>query len=486
VGLAVCVGLGGAVGVMLGQSDGDSDADAQRVAALALDARGLNEDALGLSRAIEEAIAREELEGEAESLRTELASLEARAEEIRVRAQSGAGAGPPQARNVSRSVERGLGRISNTVAVFERDVVDRLEPVLDEPSSAAAPVGEPPEASDPSVEEALAAVTQVLEDQGEAMNALAENLEEADEEADRPATEGAADEEGELVSESFDGELVPSEGALEIGYELEDLEPEIDVAGDDESGADVAGADPGEATITSAAAGELTLKNTGSARERLELPTFHLVLYWKESDVPRAARDAELRVGSSAEGDLEEEGAIEEGKRIDEGEADVEGGAGTEGSAPCRYEIEGDAHCALARFAFDREVDHERNAAGELVLRPDDEVAIDTPEPEESLTVRKGKADAVADFIESHPPDLVEVLAMGAEAERFQPACVVSSELEETTSPELIVEPYPMATLGILTGDGDVVFEADETSEPMIPDSEGEPEALECYTLLAE
>lgn len=467
VGLAVCVGAGGVVGVMLGQSDGESDTDARRVAALALDARGLNEDALSLSRAIEEAIAREELESEAESLRTALARLDTRAEQIRVRAESEVG--EAETREVSRGVQRGLGEISNTVTVVERDVVDRLEPVLDEPSSVTAPVGEGP---DPSFEEALADVTRVLEEQNEAMTMLAEDLDASGEEADdKSTTEDAAARDEGVASGSFEGALIPPESTLEIDYELEDLEPYVDAPAS-EPEADASGAGPEEASISSAAAGELTLKNTGSARETFELPTFHLVLYWKESDVPAAAG---LRVESPAE----------DGETIEEGEGVDEGDPGIEGDVPCGYEIEGAIHCALARLAFGEEVDHERNAAGELVLRPDDEVNFDTMEPDGSLTVGKGSADAVAEFIESHPPALVQVLAKEVEAKDFQPACVVPFEWGEYASEGVIVEPYPTTTLGILTGDGEVVFEAGEADRPVRPAS-GEPEAPECYTLLAE
>lgn len=471
VGLAVCVGAGGVVGVMLGQSDGESDTDARRVAALALDARGLNDDALSLSRAIEEAIAREELEGEAESLRTDLARLEARAERIRVRAESGAGAGPPQVREVSRSVERGLGEISRTVAVFERDVVGRLEPVLDAP-----PPVPSEEASDPSVDEALADVTQVLEEQGEALTALAEDLEASDGATDASVAENADLEEGEPVAGSFDVALAPPGRTLEVGYELRDLESE----------ANLSDAEPGEATITSSAAGELTLSNTGSRRESVELPIFHLVLYWKEADVPPAARDGVLRAGPSTEGI---EGEAIEG---------AEGEAKSAGSDPCRYEIEGDPHCALARFVFGEEVDHHGNAAGELVLHPDDEIGIDALEPDGSLIVRKRKADSVADFLSSRAPDLVQVLATEP-GESFRPACLAPPDLEEEAI-EATSEPYgeslsegaaaPYAesetaatTLGLLASDGEIIFEAEETGQPIRLDSDGEPEAPECYSL---
>jgi len=487
VGLAACVGVGGVVGVMLGKEDSPSDADARRVAALALDARGLNEDALSLSRAIEEAIAREELEGEAESLRTELTRLDARAERIRVRTESETDAA--QTREVSRAVQRGLGEISNTVRVIERDVVDNLEPVLDEPSSVTEPVGEDPEVPDPSFEEELADVTRVLEEQGEAMTALAEDLEESGEETDKSTTEDTAAGEENLVSGSFEGALVPPGSTLEFSYELESLKPEVDAPVADEPEADVSGADPEEATITSAAAGGLILKNTGSARESFDLPTFHLVLYWKESDVPPSARDAELRADSSAEEGLEEEGAIEELDGGDEGEADVEG------DPPCRYEIEGDVHCALVRLAFGEGVENERNAAGELVLNSDDEVDFDTLKPDGSLTVSEGKADSVADFLESRPPDLVEVRATDP-GDGFRPACVVPLDPEEAASGasgeaggEGPADPYgetAATILGLLAGDGGAIFEVEETDQPMRLGPEGEPEAPECYTPIYE
>lgn len=464
IGLAICVGIGGVVGVMLGQGNSESDTDARRVAALALDARGLNEDALGLSRAIEEAIAREGLEGEAESLRTELNRLDARAERIRVRAESEIDAA--RARQVSRPVQRGLGEISNTVAVFERDVVDSLEPVLDEPSSVTAPVGEATGLPDSSFEAALADVTRVLEEQGEAMSMLAENLEASGKEAEESAAEDAVAQGEDLLSGSFDGVLDLSGSPLEIEYELEGLEPEVAPSVADEPEADASGAPPGEATITSAAAGELTLKNTGAARASFELPTFHLVLYWKESGFPSALDGAFRTEPGLAEGAIEE-GEASEGQEVESEEADD----------PCGYKIEGELHCALARLAFFGDgVDSERYGAGEVALRPDEEVVLDLPESDGSLAVEEEKADSAADFIESHPPDFVEVLARSVTPE-FRPACVPPSELEEGTIEGAIVDPYPTTTLGLLTGDDEVVFEAD---------AEGEPEAPDCYTLPGE
>ena len=458
VGLAACVGVGGVVGVMLGQEDSPSDADARRVAALALDARGLNEDALSLSRAIEEAITREELESEAESLRTELNRLDARAERIRVRAESETDAA--QTREVSRAVKRGLGEISNTVAVFERDVVDSLEPVLREPSAATAPVEEEPEPADPSFEEALAEVNRVLEEQGETMTAVVKDLDEADEAAGPPVTDDIAAFGDELVSGSFDAALIPSEGTLEVGYEFEALQPESEISG----------AGPEEATITSTAAGGLTLKNTGSKRERVGLPTFQLALYWNEADFPSAALSGLVRAEESSE-DIEE-------AEVGEGMATASGG-----SNPCQYEIEGEPHCELARLAFDGKVDHARNAAGELVLHPGDEVRLDAPEPDGSLAVTERRADTVVEFIETHSPDFVEVLATGFEAEAFQSACLPPYESGEDVSEGIIVEPYPKRTLGLLTGDGKAIFEAGEASRPTGLDSEAEPEGPECYRL---
>lgn len=439
---------------MLGQSDGESDADARRVAALALDARGLNEDALSLSRAIEEAIAREELEVESEALRTELARLEVRAERIRAKAESDAGMGDSQM--ASGAVERGLGQISRTVVVFERDVVERLEPVLDAPP--------PGEVSDPSVNEALIGVTQVLEEQGDALTALAEDLKDAEMRPDTTFVENAELEEDEAVTGAFDVGLIPSGRTLEVGYEIGDLESDVDRFG----------VEPGEAAIATSASGELTLTNIGSRREIIELPAFHVVLYWKEADIPAAALGGVLDQGQSAE-DVG-------GEAIEEPEAET----APEDSDPCEYEIDGDPHCALARLVFNGDPEHARNAAGELVVRPEDGVSLDMIESDDSLIVEARQAGSMAAFIDSHSPDLIQLIAMGFEAKAFQSACLIPSHPEEDTAAGVIVEPYPMTTLGLLTGDGEVVFEAELSSESMSVDSEGEAETPACYTLRVE
>jgi hypothetical protein len=439
------------VGVLLGQSDGGSDTDARRVAAFALDARGLSEDALSLSRAIEEAIAREELEVESEALRTELARLEVRAERIRAKAESDAGMGDSQM--ASGAVERGLGQISRTVVVFERDVVERLEPVLDAPP--------PGEVSDPSVNEALMGVTQVLEEQGDALTALAEDLKDAEMRPDTTFVENAELEEDEVVTGTFDVGLIPSGRTLEIGYEIGDLESDVDRFG------------VGEAAIATSASGELTLTNIGSRREIIELPAFHVVLYWKEADIPAAALGGVPDQGQSAE-DVG-------GEAIEEPEAET----APEDSDPCEYEIDGDPHCALARLVFNGDPEHARNAAGELVVRPGDGVSLDMIESDDSLIVEARQAGSMAAFIDSHSPDLIQLIAMGFEAKAFQSACLPPSHPEDDTTAGVIVDPYPMTTLGLLASDGEVVFEAEETNRSVSVDSEGEPETPECYTLRA-
>lgn len=452
--MAVCVGAGGVAGVLLGQSDGGSDTDAGRVAALALDAKGLSEDALGLSRAIEEAIAREELEAESEAFRTELARLQARAERIRAHADSDAGVDSP--RLASETVERGLGQISRTVVVFERDVVDRLEPVLDAPSP-------DEETSSPSVDEALAGVTRVLEEQGEALTALTEDLEAAEKKTDTPIVDRTGITEGQGISGSFDVAMIGPDRSLEVGYEVGELEPEVEEFG----------AAPGEVAITSSASGELTVTNTGSKREGIDLPIFNLVLYWKEADIPPAALGGLRRAGQPTED-------VEEGELSEEG---VE--AAADGSDPCQYEIEGDLHCALARISVDPDADQAGGPTGELILGPDEGVGLDVLEPDGSLAVAEQQARTIVDFIESHAPDLVEVLAMGFEAEAFQAACLPPTYPEEDTTEGIIVEPYPMKSLGLLTGNGEVVFGVEKT-ERSAGVNEGEPEAPECYTLASD
>lgn len=458
VGLAVCVGVGGVVGVMLGQDDGANDADAERVAALALDTRGLSEDALGLSRAIEEAIAREELEGEAESLRAELSRLDARAARIRARAEAEADAA--QDREIAAAVNRGLGEISNTVAVFEHDVVARLGSVVDDAASPALPVqGVPP---DPAIEEALAEVTATLEEQDETLTALADDLEEADGAADSSLAGVDDAEEADLVSGSFDSALMPPDQTLEISYELGDLEAEVDGSG----------AEPAEATIASSATGRLTVVNTGSGPTgRAALPSFHLVLYWKEADVPDTVAGGEVDADPSTE---EEAG---------ESEANPEAGG------PCVYEIEGDRYCALTRFALYDEAGLGEGAGSAEVPDPGEEVSVGAPQPEAALVVDRRHADSVADFVGSHPPDLVEVLA-GGESESFRPACVAPTAGEEEAGSAGEAEGSPSdadeSTLGLIAADGEVIFEAEDTSESLRMNGEGEPEVPQCYTLLDE
>jgi hypothetical protein len=339
--------------------------------------------------------------------------------------------------------------------VFERDVVERLEPVLDTPSAG--------EVSDPSVNEALVGVTQVLEEQGDALTALARDLKATEARPDTTFVENAELEEDDAVTGTFDVGLIPSGHTLEVGYEIGELESDVDRSG----------VEPGEAAITTSASGELTVTNIGSRREIIELPTFHLVLYWKEADIPAAALGEVPDWGQSAE-DVG-------GEANEEPEAET----APEASDPCGYEIDGDLHCALARLVFNGELEHARNAAGELVIRPKDGVSLDMIEPDDSLIVEARQAGSMAAFIDSHPPALVQVLAMGFEAKAFQSACLPPSHSEEDTTVGVIVEPYPMTTLGLLVGDGEVVFETEETNRSVSVDSEGEPETPECYTLRA-
>lgn len=148
VGLTVCVAAGVAVGVLLGDSsggDGD-DGELRRAAALALNTDRLNDDALTLSAAIEDAIAQEALEGEAAFLRSELAALELRAERIRASADSqlATSGGVRLTNEKSGSVataRRSVREIDATLAVFERELVPELGSVLNAPTDTGALAG---------------------------------------------------------------------------------------------------------------------------------------------------------------------------------------------------------------------------------------------------------------------------------------------------------------------------------------------------------
>lgn len=424
VGLAVCVGVGGAAGVLLGQRDDGNGADAERVAALALDTRGLSEDALGLSRAIEEAIEREELEGEAESLRAELRGLDARAGRIRARAKAEAAAA--RERDVSSAVDRGLGEISNTVAVFERDVVGRLESVVDD---AAAPRLSGREVVvDPAIEEALAEVTATLERQDQTLTALAEGLEESGGEGS--GTSDVVDVgAGEVVAGQLETELVASGQRLEIEYGLGELESTA-----------VGVVANGESDVSTSTIGDLTVKNSGEPGSgHMEPPAVALVLYWGEPEATAA-------IGAAASPSAEE---------------------------ACGYRIEGEPYCALARFEFGVEEASAPGASSGAPLGPGEEAHVDGPLEDDPFSVAGEDAAAAVDFLGSRPPDLVQVLATPVTGS-LRPACV----------PPPDAEALPETTIGLLTGDGEAVFEVSDAGAEGVERDPIEPPA--CYSRVVE
>lgn len=441
VGLAACVIAGGVLGAMLGQEDGSEGVDSGTVAALALDARGLSEDARSLSSAFESALVREALEGEAATLRTELQRLDRRA--ARIRAQARAEVDAARGEGASPAVLRGLRNIRRTVNVFERDVVGRLESVVDAPAlwPDAATVGD--EAIEQALaevfEEALADVTLALDDQDRTLATLAESLERAD--GDDRAGSGDGDVDGDaLLTGSFRAASLASGQAVTFEYELGALEPEIQASG----------AERGEAEIVSAATGRMALANAGAGGRGVDLPGLRMVLFWRHADLP---------VGAAEGLSLAEEG--------------VEGAPSDDGYA-CRYEIEGERHCALVELDFgEGEAKGASNAAGELVTPPEAEVVFDAPRPAGRLTVVESAADSVAELIESRPPELVEVLADDT-GEDFAPACMAPVGAESEIG---------AVTLGLLDGDGEVIFESADTDPTAHVGEDGHGSPPECYAV---
>lgn len=449
-GLAICVVAGGVLGVILGKNDSGGDvSDVQRVAALALDTSRLNDDALGLSRAIEEAIARDELESEAEMFSAELARLQARAGLIRVRVESQGGAdrGAEPVREATapaaRRARRGLREIDATLAVFEQEVVARLNSVLSSPSPSGPSTGEAPEPAS----EALADATLVLEEQDRTLTDLTNDLIEVDQATETSASPDPAEQESaDLVSGSFESTLVQGGGyTLDIEYELQDFDAEVETVS----------AEPGKTSVAMLASGELTVTNTTPERGiGLELPSFDVVMYWKDSDVPSAAGEATF-----------------------------------EDDTPCRYELSGELYCALARLAFEQ-LEPSPDASGgaipepgEVALKSDGMASVDALESGASLLVEQQDTDLVADFIGASPPDLVQVVGASFE-EDLRPACAIPSTPGEDEESE-----YPEAagiTLGLLSAEGAVIFEAAEADQPLSTDAAGVPQVPECFTLLDE
>jgi len=447
-GLAVCVAGGAVVGVLLGTGESRDEGDEiRRVASLALDASGLNNDALALSRAIEEAIARDELESEAVALRTELARIEARSGRIQARAGALAGSSSPtdapawvSSGREGRAVGAGLRRIEASLAVLERQVVTPLNTVLSEPPAAV---------TDPT---ALAEVVTTLENQERALTALAESLERGEE--SEIETIDRDEDEGPSVSGAFQSALVTPSRPLEVDYELRDLDLEVDEGGE-----------PGVALFSGVAAGELTVANAADRRVDLELSPLELVLYWEESRVPPTV-------------------SLDGGPTDPiEGSADrSSSGEGNEvADAPCAFEFDGEPHCALARLTFSGDVPGDDGLI-EVELGHGDDLTLDQPESGQGLAINARDADAVADLFTDGTPDLVAVVTTAPQTD-LRPACVVSEAVgpEET---DLAGEGREEVgtVLALLDGSGEAFFEVEDPDEPMRADRDVHTSIPECYS----
>ncbi len=451
IGLAICVAVGGVIGVVLGKGHRRADTnEMQRIAALALDTGRLNDNALGLSRAIEAAIKRHDLRSQAAALRDRLARLEAQAENIQIRAESKRGADlAREARYARERARRGLAEIERTLAVFRRKVAARLRSVL-----SSAPAGEAGngEGSGAATDEALADVMHLLEEQSQSMDSLGNNLTDLQQAGPTPADAGLGEQPTNLVSGSFQSAPDQPGFTLRIGYQLQSIGAEASPA-----------AEPGRAGISASASGLLTVRNTTPGRDvTLVLPVFDAVLYWNERDVPAAVIAGGLRENQSEE--LEADAAEEEGS-LDLG-------------TPCRYEMDGEVYCALARLAFG-EASSSPAAMAESTLEPNQSLAIDGLEADSSLLVDEAEADAVTEFIGANRPDFVQIVGVGSSG-GLVPACVVDSAGAESSADEV-----DELTVALLRGDGTVVFQVEGSSESASGETSDATQAPECYTIVA-
>lgn len=434
-GLALCVIAGAVAGVLLG-NPGDEDGDAgeaRRVAALALDTRGLNDDALALSQAIEAAIEREDLEGEAAALRAELSGIEQRAARIQARAGSRpaltqAGAGATGAGNPGdRRAQRGLREVRTALGVLEHEVVDRLDSLL---------VLQPPSESD-AIEE-LGQAAQVLEQQNEAMSALSSELSDAEAAAGTTTEPTGAVEDAYPVSGTFGG-VVDGSGIFTVEYEFPELSAEAEEASEE----------PGVTLVAASASGSVEIENPAApGGGSVPVPEVRMVLYWAEAEVPASVRQAELRLDPGSQ--------VSAAETPDEIEAEME--PERQWGPPCRYELEGDRFCALAglNFAVDR---GGPLAPGENVeLEAADEVSV-------ALALYSEDTGPLVGLVESDPPDLIQVIDASPEgllrSACTTPALAVSAQEEEDGA---LVGEATEATLGLLEADGAVVFEAAPTA----------------------
>lgn len=457
VGLVTCVIAGAVVGVMLGSGKDDADRGVlRRVTALALDTRGLNDDALALSRAIEEAIEREELEGEAESLRARLALLEERAARIQARARWRA-VSEPGGEHVSDGAEQrwarsGLSEVRSAVAIFDREVVGNLDDALASSSTSTAT-------------DALAQATAVAERQSAKMTKLSQNASRVE------GPEGGEEPPGEPIH--------PADASLGIGggfpivssAEGEPLDAEYELA-EIEAEAEEAGEAAGGWEVTTSASGTLSIANPVHGPPAAAVSPLLIWLFWEESQLADAAR-GDARFEPQAE------------------ELPSKGVAATPSPA-CQYELRGRLYCLLAAFRFGEEEEGER-----ATLSSGEEVDLGGATAAGALRIEAGgDAEAVAELIGQERPALVQILGAVPQG-LFQPACepafgpaepgeaagsegaTETTEVTETetTEAEVAVETTEAEageaaggfgeTVALLDGDGSAIFEAEKS--PKLP-----------------
>lgn len=440
VGIVTCVIAGAVVGVILGNGNDDADRGVlRRVTALALDTRGLNDDAIALSRAIEEAIEREELEGEAETLRVRLALLEKRAERIQARARSSRAASGPGSDRVSDSAERrwarrGLSEVRSAVAIFNREVAAGLDEALASSSTSAAT-------------SALANATAVAEQQSAKMTELSESGGSEQPEGERDASGPANDQADAAPVSSGRFSMLSTAGGepLDAEYELAAIEAEA------EESPEIAG----EWEVTATVSGILSIAHPVHESEAAAVSPMVMMLFWEESELPAGAGgDARFQLG-------EEETDLEEGTET--------------ASASCAYELRGHLYCALVAFALSED-------EGDAAAPPSEEEAdLGRATPAGVLRLETDRdAVAVSELIGNERPALVQVVEAAPEG-LFRPACepparpaepagTVQAEDAETTEVEAgEAEGEIGETVALLDGDGLPIFEAEEPSRVPAP-----------------
>jgi hypothetical protein len=428
--LALSIAAGAAAGVLLGGGGGGGEGGVRRVAALALDTSRLSDDALALSRAIEEAVAREALESEGEALRTDLTRLRLRASRLRTRTEAQLVSYPvtrPAAvdSGTGGRVRRSLRQIESTLEEFERNVVSGLDSVLSSEDER-----EAGEAEEAASREELASVTAALERQGETLDGVIASLGEIEGQGESAPGLAGGREADDSVQGDFDGALVEAGVPLEVHIEIEGLEAE----------AREAGTEPATEALDGVASGRLALTDAAPSRDAaFELPAL------------AGAREATVEV---------EPEATEPEAVAGEAEAQAEATAAGEGEAACRYEVQGERYCALMSFLVgtgDAPPGSPAAPPQEVRLRPYEDVVADAFAPASSLLVPVAKVAEVSDFLDSARPDLVQVVADGARGD-LRPACAAEGEGGG--------EEEGATTLGLIDGEGTPVFEASEPNRP--------------------